>query len=126
MFHRTTILVLLLVTMLGTSWGETPSFLFPANARFILPASKGPLLLQQCSRTTPKPVTGFWEPSPKEIQRLEERLMRDLADRERSRAPLPPKDVPYHRQYVGFVKGGRTPDLREFLPGWCIASSGID
>ncbi len=95
----------LLITPLSTAWGETPSFLFPANARFILPASKGVLLLQQCSRTTPKAVTGFWEPSSKEIERLEERLVRYLADREKSHAPLPRRGVSYHRQYVGIIKG---------------------
>lgn len=106
MFHRTLIFVLLLTVTLGITWGETQSFQFPANARFIFPASKGALLLQQCSRNTPKDISGFWEPSPKEIERLEELLVRYLAAREKSRTSVPPKDIQYHRQYVGIVRAG--------------------
>lgn len=106
MFHRTLIFVLLLAVTLGTTWGETLSFQFPANARFIFPASKGALLLQQCSRNTPKDISGFWEPSPKEIERLEELLVRYLAAREKSRTSVPPKGIQYHRQYVGIVRAG--------------------
>ena len=117
MFHRTLIIVLLLATTLEPSWGETQLFLFPANARFIFPASKGALLLQQCSRNTPKDISGFWEPSPKEIERLEALLVRYLADREKSRAFLPPKGMQYHRQYVGIVRAGVRMIYGNFYPG---------
>jgi hypothetical protein len=106
MFLKTLISLLLLITTFGTAYGETHSFVFPSNARFIFPASKGASLLHQCSRHTPKDVSLFWEPSPKEIERLEQFLVIYLAGREKSQAVVPPKGVQYHRQYVGIVKAG--------------------
>jgi hypothetical protein len=106
MFHRALISLLLLITTFNTVWSETQSFLLPANARFIFPASKGASLLQQCSRRTPTDVSSFWEPSPKDIERLEQLLVGYLSDRENSRAGIPPKGLQYHRQYVGIVKAG--------------------
>lgn len=106
MFHRIFISLFLLVTTFGAAWGETSPYLFPTNSRFIFPASKGAQLLQQCSRRTPDAVTGFWEPSPGEIERLERLLVNYLAIREKLRTPIPPKGVQYHRQYVGIVKAG--------------------
>lgn len=117
MFHRTLIFVLLLSSALETAWAETQSFLFPANARFIFPASKGAPLLQQCSRNTPKNISGFWEPSPKEIERLEKLLVYYLADREKARAPVPPRGMQYHRQYVGIVRAGVRMIYGNFYPG---------
>jgi hypothetical protein len=106
MFLRTLISLLLLITTFDTACGETQSFVFPSNAHFIFPASKGASLLHQCSRRTPKDVSAFWEPSPKEIECLEQLLVSYLSDREKSQAVVPPKVVQYHRQYVGIVKAG--------------------
>jgi hypothetical protein len=117
MFHRALIFVMLLTTTLGTTWGETLSFQFPANARFIFPASKGALLLQQCSRNTPKDISGLWEPSPKEIERFEKLLVHYLAHREKTGAPLPPKGMQYHRQYVGIIKADVRMIYGNFYPG---------
>lgn len=67
----------------------------------ILPASEGPRLLDQCSRSAPTEVSGFWTPSAVEIDQVEERLpqlMRSSGYKvviSRTR-----------RQYIGFISHG--------------------
>jgi len=69
---------------------------------FILPAEKGAALLQQCSRSTPQGVEGFWKPSAAEISGMENRLVLFLKTD-------PSKIVlsDFRRQYVGFSRGGK-------------------
>ena len=72
---------------------------------FVLPAARGPALLQQCSRDTPREVEGFWTPGATDIAALEALLVPYLTGR-RSGRPLLPLEQ-YHRQYVGFTKGAK-------------------
>jgi hypothetical protein len=82
------------------------NFSFPAGGRFILPPSLGSEVLKQCSRPTPTRISKFWQPSVSDVEELELALPRFLAEREKSGRQVPPKDTPYHRQYVGFVENG--------------------
>lgn len=44
------------------------------NTCVILPLSQGPAMIDQCSRVRPERVTGFWTPSAKQVQIVEQRL----------------------------------------------------
>ncbi len=73
------------------------------------PASAGHLL-GQCSRGTPTPMQGTWNPSPDQIHLLEDSLS-VLLDRQLAALGLPdslrPHAGDYYRQYAGVLVGGR-------------------
>jgi hypothetical protein len=72
---------------------------------FVLAPAKGAALLQQCSRGTPQGVDGFWMPSSQDVSELEG-LLQPFLETNPSARPLLPLEQ-YHRQYVGFTKGGK-------------------
>lgn len=94
------------------------SFHFPASGRFILPPSQGKDLFDQCSRPVPAKIAEYWQPSEKEVDELEVSLVKYLEQREKAGKSIPPKDVTYHRQYLGFVSSaGSTQPGERFIYG---------
>lgn len=88
------------------------SMKLPSPRRFILPVSLGKELLAQCSRPNPGENTKFWQPSSADIDALETALDKYLVEREKAGKEIPPKNLAYHRQYVGFIRysdSGREP-----------------
>ncbi len=71
--------------------------------------------LRPCSRGGPEGVASFWAPTEAQLDALEEKLVVFLASHEADES-LPPSDD-YHRQYLGFVKGGRRYIYGNFYPG---------
>ncbi|MBN2576989.1 MAG: hypothetical protein JXP73_20675 [Deltaproteobacteria bacterium] len=81
--------------------------------------------LLPCSRRRPRGVTGFWQPEPSLVARIDAELPRVLLRDPEARRSLLPFGR-YHRQYVGFLRGKRrmvyvnafpVADAVE-LPGW--------
>ena len=78
-------------------------------------------MLQQCSRSAPKPGEAGWTPGAADIARLEAALPAVLAS-----APalaLHPRELEgaptrWFRQYVGIVRGGRRYIYGNFVPNW--------
>ena len=68
---------------------------------YSFPPDKGPLLVQQCSRDSPRDAKDFFKPTPSQIVELEERLGPYL---DGVRPDIHFQD--YNRQYVGFMKSG--------------------
>jgi hypothetical protein len=80
----------------------------PENT-YILPLSAGPELMKQCSRDTPKNVSGFWEPSVEQVIALEDRIDDFFSSwRPPERRGIPSGHLrDYHRQYLGIIVGGK-------------------
>ena len=68
----------------------------------ILPVSQGPRLMKPCSRPGPKAVTGFWEPTPAQVQSIEKRLPAFLA-----KGGHKAKLSDSCRQYIGIISHGK-------------------
>jgi len=64
------------------------------------------VLLKQCSRVRPKfrSIDEYWEPSEKDIGKMEESL-RNLLETNRSKLANSPSS--YYRQYIGYLSYGR-------------------
>ena len=71
--------------------------------------------LRPCSRGGPEDVESFWAPTETQLDALEAKLITFLSSHE-SNESLPP-GTSYHRQYLGFVKGGRLYIYGSFYPG---------
>ena len=115
MSQRTIGIALLLVC--GLAGAQTRSFSLSQDARFIFGPSIGASLLHQCSRSAPAGIKEFWEPSAEQISVLEQKLLPYLAERAKTGASVPAQGVAYHRQYVGFVRGGVRLIYGNFYPG---------
>lgn len=80
---------------------------FRDGSSAIFPADRAELLLEQCSRPTPRGVTGTWTPTPEQISELEPKLAElidaHLSDRPRLRL----SHENYGRQYGGLVLDGQ-------------------
>jgi hypothetical protein len=92
------------------------SYNFAPSGRFILHSRAAREIFHQCSRATPSPGGELWEPSAKDVDELELSLMKYLGDREKSGKHTPPKNVSYHRQYVGFTSKGERFIYGNFYP----------
>jgi hypothetical protein len=88
------------------------SVLADDSRSYILPASKGERLLQQCSRGAPQHITSFFTPDAAQISELEARLGPYLVGLRRSI-----ELQQYGRQYVGFVKDGKQYIYGNFFKG---------
>lgn len=88
----------------------------------ILPTSRAPELLDQCSRPSVSPVEGFWQPDAAAILELEEGLPGFLA-RPDVRSPSAPLER-YYRQYAGVVSRGERLIYASFLHESVLASPG--
>lgn len=93
---------LLLIVLLG---GLSVSVARERSVFVLDPAKGGSKLLDQCSRRTPAGVDGFWTPSPQDIAQLESLLPAFLTADASGKSVLPLER--YHRQYLGFLKGGK-------------------
>jgi hypothetical protein len=109
---------LALVLFIASFIADAQSIKLAASGRFVLPVSKGKELLAQCSRPVPQHVTQFWHPSADEIDELEIALQKYLESREKAGKPIPPKNIAFHRQYIGFMKRvGSGPQEELFIYG---------
>lgn len=75
----------------------------------IIPADRGRALLDQCTRTTPSRVSGYWTPSAAMIDSLEARLPAVLDPAITRAAPdgiTPSNSSEYYRQYIGIERRG--------------------
>jgi hypothetical protein len=79
------------------------------EAAVILPTSEGAAVLEQCSRSVPTRVSGFWEPDPALVEKVDRALLAGLRDRSLADPHLPIPWIPtdYLPQYVGIERGGR-------------------
>jgi len=84
---------------------DTEGYVFPNAGRYILPVTLGEALLHPCSRSVPKAITGFWEPSETDIDNLEQHLLIYMNGLDRAQSQRPPAEA-YDRQYVGIVVHG--------------------
>jgi len=76
----------------------------------LLDARHAAAVLKQCSRPTPEPLTGTWQPSDADIKALEANLPRvqQLRSKQCCNPQARVKDLKnYYRQYVGVVIGNR-------------------
>jgi len=89
----------------GIASAASGNYNFPPNGRYVLPVTLGKALLHPCSRSVPKTVTGFWEPTEADIDNLEKQLVNYVAGLERAESLRPPAES-YDRQYVGIYVGG--------------------
>jgi hypothetical protein len=90
-------------------------------------------LLHQCSRATPKPVQGTWQPAPDQIRRLEallppalEAALKQRNDYPQIASRLSQHLADYGRQYGGFVVGGRKVIYVNAYPQSIIDFDGTD
>ena len=81
------------------------NFAYAESSAFILSPKKGPILLGQCSRSTPQNVESFWTPERSQIAELERLIEPFLRSSPAGMGVLPLAH--FHRQYVGFVKDGK-------------------
>jgi len=102
MWHRIVALTLLFA---GVSSAEPASYVFPPNGRFIFPVALGKALLHPCSRSVPKSISAFWEPSEADIDSMEKQLVDYMMGLERADSLRPPA-ASYSRQYIGIVEKG--------------------
>jgi hypothetical protein len=99
-FHVTRVLLLLLIGLVyATTCGARDRQIF------VLTPTAGPNLLGQCSRPEPQNDGGFWAPTSAQIADLESHLRAFLASTPKA-ATLFDLDR-YHRQYLGFLRGGK-------------------
>ena len=79
----------------------------------VLPESLGPEMMRQCSRNTPDHIQRFWTPGNADIVIMEDRLK---AYEKYHHVELQLQLARSHRQYVGFIKGGRRFIYGNFYP----------
>jgi len=106
----------LIVAMLSFSRaGAGGDDVFSPDKGTILPASESKAVAHQCSRRSPGPIEGTWQPTAAQIKDLEARLPdvlhRNLKNYQSSthigsRYHYSPPSR-YYRQYIGFRIGGR-------------------
>jgi hypothetical protein len=103
MYPRTLAAVLVALCTLQAS-AQIYERAFPRGFSFVLPLDSGPALLRQCSRSTPKNVTGYWEPSERDVQAMESALVKYLGSLAVDESPA--RRARFHRQYIGIVREG--------------------
>jgi hypothetical protein len=89
--------------------GEGPSPSFPSATGAVLAIQNGESTLNQCTRSVPQRVRGFWLPDSATIDSLEARLAPVLSTALRGAAPRgiePSTAADFYRQYIGLVHSG--------------------
>jgi hypothetical protein len=94
---KTISLVLLAFSLVTLAWGES----LPDHCA-ILPVSEGPALMKQCSRNSPKDASGFWSPSPSQVNAIEQ-LLPELMRKSGHKLKLSDS----YRQYMGITVHGK-------------------
>jgi hypothetical protein len=89
----------------------------------ILKPSQGPELLDQCSRSAPEQVSGFWHPARHQIQELEAGLPGFISSHPNGK--LVPPLSQFNRQYTGFIQGGKKYIYGNFFSASLIKSKYI-
>jgi len=114
------------VTMAAMATFAATTFLLVAarpvplpDGAVILPVGETEALLHQCSRATPAPFQGTWQPQPADIARLEAILPKAIISEQprggrfRMNAFSPTN---WNRQYVGLVRQGRLYIYGNYFP----------
>ena len=105
----------LLLVCACVSYANSETISFPADGRYILAVGEGRRLLHPCSRQTPKHSSAYWEPTDRDIDKLERGLLPYLNSLAMNGAVLPPAQ-PYDRQYIGITQKGRRLIYINFFP----------
>ncbi len=114
--RRTRILVTCFVVTTAVVLASDTPFAPATTGRFVLNPSLARDVMRQCSRATPAAVSGEWQPSPQDIDDLEEALPKYLEQRAKAGKQIPPKGQAYHRQYVGFTRKSERYIYGNFYP----------
>src|SRR5689334_4386832 len=80
--------------------------LWSADTRTVLEGEQALALAHHCSRVSPGLVDSVWTPTSAQLDALEDELIL-LLSRQLEAAGQSPSPGDYHRQYAGFVIGGR-------------------
>ena len=91
-----------LVAVLATAYSCAAAVAAPDSHYTILPVSEARAAIDQCSRTAPDHVTGFWRPTPEQVEATERALPTFLRV---SGHKIALRD--FFHQYVGVVVRGR-------------------
>lgn len=85
---------------------EAGASLWSSSTRTILSGDAARALGQQCSRVSPGPIEDVWTPTDTEAAAVDDQLVMFVAQKleELGQSPSPGG---YHRQYAGFVIGGK-------------------
>ncbi|HEY0301638.1 MAG TPA: hypothetical protein VGC36_09910 [Rhizomicrobium sp.] len=120
-----------------TAWAALAAVLLavPAGAKSLLnpqwgtifQAQQAPQLAHQCSRPSPRPVSGIWQPTFAQVAALEPRLSDLLTARLVPYSKQRPSAADYYRQYGGLVVNGRQVIyVNGFYRGLLISSPGTN
>lgn len=85
---------------------EAGASLWNASTRTILTGDSARSLGRQCSRVSPGPIEDVWVPTDTDAAAVDDLLVMFLARKLEERG-LSPSPGGYHRQYAGFVIGGK-------------------
>ena len=85
---------------------EAGASLWSASTRTILTGDAARALGRQCSRVSPGPIEDVWTPTDTDAAAVDDQLVMYVARQleQRGQSPSPGG---YHRQYAGFVIGGK-------------------
>ena len=101
--HRVLALALILS---GAAVADQDAYVFPAKDRFVFPVALGKALLHPCSRSVPKSIGTFWEPTDADIDNMDKQLLDYMTGLQRAQLVGPPAE-PYGGQYIGIVVRGK-------------------
>jgi hypothetical protein len=93
------------IILFATPVAASPS-LDPDDGAVLAPESATDAL-NQCSRSTPGPANGTWQPTKKQIAALESGLPAALKDAREKRGDHQKLSLTFLRQYAGIIVGGR-------------------
>ncbi|GAM97634.1 hypothetical protein U91I_01261 [alpha proteobacterium U9-1i] len=85
---------------------EAGASLWSASTRTILSGDAARALGRQCSRVSPGPIEGVWTPTDTDAAAVDDQLVMFVARKLEERG-MSPSPGGYHRQYAGFVIGGK-------------------
>jgi hypothetical protein len=105
--------VILALSLVGAAGDES----LPDHCA-ILSVSEGPALIKQCSRSSPTDVSGFWSPSPSQMNAIEQ-LLPELLRKSGHKLNLSHSN----RQYVGITSHGKKLIYVNSFPGSILTES---
>lgn len=93
----------------------------------IFQAAQAPQLAHQCSRPSPSPIAGVWQPSFAQVAAMEPKLSDYLTAQLKPYSKERPSAADYYRQYGGLTVNGRQVIyVNGFYRGLLISSPGTN